>query len=202
MMMIDRPPKQIGMRELRDRFTPIVEQVQQGEPYVVLSNNTPIAVLLPYDEIARWKRVEFHLSTLHGLEIYPEAARGTSELGRVIRRERRVSLDEMEAIFLEEPHQIMVLGTIIGISEARTRLAGLMKQVPSGKKVTVVAGGEFAAEAISPIEYQRLQRLHLIYAWFQGAGLDLLTTDALQTIRWVREYRARPSDDDGDPAIA
>ena len=200
-MMIDRPPKQIGTRDLRERLTPIIEQVQQGEPYVVLNNNTPIAVLLPHDEIVRWRRVEFSLASLHGLEIYPEATQGTSELARLIRGERRITFDEMDAL-IGEPRQILLQGTTIGISEARTKLAGLMHRVPSGENVTIVTGGKFAVEAISPREHQRLQRLHRIYAWFQAAGLDLMTDDVHQIIRWVRDFRARASETDGDPAIA
>lgn len=193
-MMIDRPPKQIGVRELRDRLTKVIDQVQQGEPFVVLNNNSPIAVLLPHDEILTWRRVEFSMASLHGLEIYPEAARGTYELARIVRGERRITHDEMESL-LDEPHQILLEGTTIGISQARVKMAGLLHGVPRGENVTVLVGGQFVVEVISPREHQRLQRLHRIVAWFQAAGLDLTTADVHQVIRWVREFRVRPGPD-------
>lgn len=192
-MTIERPHKQIGVRELRDRLTAVVEQVRQGEPYVVLVNNEPVAVMINYTEAMWWESVELGLASLNGLEIYPEVARDTSELANLVSGKRRVTQRELNALS-RDPREIFPrLELVVGTSEARQRMTEILPQVFHGATTTIVSAGQFAVVLISPREYQRLRRLRRIVSWFHAAGLDLAEAESDEVISWVRTRRAAPS---------
>ena len=66
----------LGMREAREKWRSIVTHVIDGQPILILRDLQPSAVMLRFDEVQRWRRIEESLSALHGLEIYPELATG------------------------------------------------------------------------------------------------------------------------------
>ncbi|MGH2604342.1 MAG: hypothetical protein ACRDJ9_33755, partial [Dehalococcoidia bacterium] len=116
-MVIDRPPKQIGVRELRDRLTSVMTDVKETTPYIVLSNNQPMAVMISNEEAYFWERVEWALAALHGLEIYPELARGTSELALIVRGQRRFSRRAQEGL-ARERREVIEAAHTVGVSHA------------------------------------------------------------------------------------
>lgn len=77
----------LGMREVRGNIRAVVARVEEGQALIVLRDGQPTAVMLAFDEAQRWQQIERALSALHGLEIYPELARDTAELARIVRRE-------------------------------------------------------------------------------------------------------------------
>ena len=77
----------LGMREVRGNMRAVVARVEEGEALVVLRDGQPSAVMLSFAEAQRWQQIERALSAFHGLEIYPELARDTPELARIVRRE-------------------------------------------------------------------------------------------------------------------
>jgi antitoxin (DNA-binding transcriptional repressor) of toxin-antitoxin stability system len=200
-MMIDRPPKQIGVRELRDRLTSVMEDVKQSGPYMVMSNNQPMAVMISNEEAWFWERVEWALAALHGLEVYPELARGTSELALIVRGQRRFSQRELEGL-ARDRREIIENAHTVGVSDARLHMAEILDAVFRGKKWMLLSGGHFAVTMIRPKEYQRLQRLRRLVAWFRTAGLDLPEADEEAIAKWVREYRSAPAADAADEGSA
>jgi prevent-host-death family protein len=192
-MTIERPPNQIGVRELRDRLTTVVEQVRQGQPYVVLVNNEPVAVMISYSEATWWERVEMGLAALGGLEIYPEVARDTSELANLVSGKRRVTQRELKALSGDPREVFPRMELVVGTSEARRRMTEILPQVFHGGTTTLVSGGQFAVVMISPREYQRLRPLRRIVSWFNAAGLNLAEAEVDEIVRWVGARRAEPS---------
>jgi prevent-host-death family protein len=190
-MTTDRPRVEIGIRELRDKFAAMVKRVREGDSLVVMSNTTPIAVMITYREAEFWDRVQFGLAALSGLEIYPEAARDTSELARMVSGQRRATDRELNEL-ARQPHELLaVTASTVGVSEARKRMAELLETVSRGEPTALVSGGEMAAVLISPARYQRLRRLGLIVTWFKAAGLDLSEADVDEVLSWVRERRPK-----------
>ena len=194
-MTINRTPKQIGVRELRDNIRRVVEEVRAGQPYIVLSNSQQVAVMLSHEEVDRWESVEFSLAALHGLEIYPELARGTSELASVVRGERTYSKRELESLSRQRRD---IVGAVRGgsVSDARARMAEILAEVRDEPEMWLIAsGGEVVVSIVRIEEYRRLLDLRRIVAWFRAAGLDLRTAyeDEDQIVAWVRAYRAGPA---------
>jgi prevent-host-death family protein len=209
-MSINRTPKQIGVRELRDNIRKVVEEVRDGQPYMVLSNSQPIAVMLRHDEVVRWENVEFSLATLHGLGIYPELARGSSELASLVLGEREYSKQELEGLYRQR-HDIV--GAVRGgsVSDARARMAEILAEVRDAPEMWLIAsGGEVVVCIIRIEEYRRLLDLRRIVAWFRAAGLDLRTAyeiegededdDEDKIVAWVNAYRAAAARAKGAPA--
>lgn len=210
-MSINRTPKQIGVRELRDNIRRVVEEVKDGQPYMVLSNSQPIAVMLSHDEVVRWENVVFSLATLHGLGIYPELARGSSELASLVRGEREYSKQELEGLYGQH-HDIV--GAVRGgsVSEARARMAEILAEVRDTPEMWLIAsGGEIVVCIIRIEEYRRLLDLRRIVAWFRAAGCDLRTAyviedgeddddDEDRIVAWVNAYRAAAARAERAPA--
>lgn len=189
--MIDRPPKQVGVRELRDRLTSVMTDVQETTRYIVLRNSHPMAVIISNEEALYWERVERALAALHGLEVYPELARGTSELALIVRGQRRFSRRELERL-ARERRRVLEAAHTVGVSDARLRMAEILDGVLRGQKWMLLTYRHFAVVMIPPSEYERLQRLRRVVAWFRTAGLDLPESDEAAIARWVREYRSAP----------
>ena len=194
-MTINRTPKQIGVRELRDNIRRVVEEVTDGQPYIVLSNSQQVAVMLSHEEVDRWESVEFSLAELHGLEIYPELARDTSELASVVRGEKTYSKRELEGLARRRRD---IVGAVRGgsVSDARARMAEILAEIRDEPEMWLIAsGGEVVVCIIRIEEYRRLLDLRRIVGWFRAAGLDLRTAyqGEDEVIAWVRAYRAGPA---------
>ena len=127
-------------------------------------------------EADRWERIERGLATLHGLEIYPELARGTSELGRLVRRQRIPSRRELERL-ARQPRDILGPLQVRGVSDVRLHMAEVLDEVSHGRSWLIVSSGRYTAVMIRPAEYDRLLRLRRTVLWFRAAGLDLATAD-------------------------
>jgi len=52
-------------------------------------------------------------------------------------------------------------------------MSEILDAVSRGKKWRLLNAGQFAVTMIRPREYERLQRLRRLVAWFRTAGLDL-----------------------------
>jgi len=201
-MTTDRPPIEIGIRELRDKFAAMVKRVREGDSLVILSNTTPIAVMITYREAAYWDRVELGLAALSGLEIYPEAARDTSELARMVSGQRRVTDRELKEL-ARQPHELLaVTASHFGVSEARKRMADVLDAVHRGEPITLVSGSDLAAVLISPARYQRSRRLDRIVTWFRAGGLDLAEAEVDDFVKWVRARRPQPATEAADEGSA
>lgn len=191
-MTIDRPLSEIGVRELRDKLRSIVEQVREGEPFVVLSNNAPVAVLLSKEESDRWERIERGLATLHGLEIYPELARDTSQLAALVRGQYQPTDHEL-GILIRQKRDILRSWRTQGIADARVKMAETLDQVRRGQPCMLVTYGKSVAILVRPEEHRRLMHLRRIVSWFRAAGLDLATSEDDEIIAWARAFREHPS---------
>jgi prevent-host-death family protein len=191
-MTIDRPLREIGVRELRDKLRSVAEEVRAGDPFVVLSNNVPIAVLLSKEESDRWEHIERGLATLHGLEIYPELARDTSQLAALVRGQH-LPTDRELGILIRQKRDILAASRPIGIADARVKMAETLDHVRRGRPCMLVTYGKSVAIMVRPEEHRRLMHLRRIVSWFRAAGLDLATADDDEVIAWARAFREQPS---------
>ena len=191
-LTIERPLAEIGVRELRDKLRIVVERVREGEPYVVLSNNAPVAVLLSKDEFDRWEHVERSLWTLHGLDIYPELARDPSQLAALVRGQRQPTRSELERL-ARQRRDILAAWRPMGIADARMKMAETLDQVRRGRPCMLVSYGKSMAIMVRLEEHRRLTHLRRIVSWFRAAGLDLATADDDEVIAWARTFREQPS---------
>jgi len=178
----------LGMREVRERIRAVVARVADGNPLVVMQHGVPAAVLLRFDETERWGRIERALAALHALDVYPELASGTAQLGAAVRGElkpTRAAIRRLDAA----PREILGPLQTVQITDLRERLAANLEEVANGCALTVVSSGRFAATLISPREFDRLRALHRAVSWFAAAGLDLASADEAEIAAFVREYR-------------
>lgn len=189
-MTIDHELHTVGVREARDNLRTIVQQVGQGARVGIMTHSQPVAVLLGVDEAEHWRRVEYGLSALHGLEIYPELAPDTTELAALIRREVGASHAALRRL-ARRRREILASTRFIGLTELRLELGAALKWTAAGRLQTVVSYGDPRAVLISFREYQRLADLARIIVWFEAAGLDLATADPNAVVQWVSDFRAR-----------
>ncbi len=182
----------VGMREARARWRSVVSEVIDGQPILVLRDQQPSAVMLRFDEIQRWRRIEEALSALHGQEIYPELARTTAQLAALVRGEERPSATALRGLARQSRDILGALRTT-AISDVPREFAGLLDEIESGRLMTIVARKELAVTLISSREYDRLLGLNLARKWFRSAGLDLETAEPDVVAAWVRDFRARPA---------
>ena len=180
----------LGMREVRERMRAVVARVEAGEALVVLRDGQPAAVMLGFAEGQRWQQVERSLSSLHGLELYPELARDTAELARLVRREARPSATAIRHL-AEQPRDILAPLRTMGITDARAGFATLLDEVGRGRTMTIVSSGRFAATLVAPREFDRLRALDRTVGWFRSAGLDLAAADDAAIAAFVRDFAAR-----------
>ena len=82
--MITGEPRTMPVHELRDKARLAVAYVNSGTPVMVFQHGDPAVVLITNDEAQRWIAIERALSTLHGLEIYPELVDDTSSLAALV----------------------------------------------------------------------------------------------------------------------
>ena len=191
-MTLGTPLESAGMRDVRERIRAVVARVEEGIPLVILQHGQPAAVMIRFDEAERWARIERALSALHALDVYPEVARDTSELGPMLLGS--VATDGTAVRRLaDEPREIVAPLRTVTITEARERLAPYLEEIQNGRMLTVVTGGRLAVTLISPREYDRLRGLSRVVSWFRAAGLNLEAADEAEISRFVREYRSRPA---------
>jgi antitoxin (DNA-binding transcriptional repressor) of toxin-antitoxin stability system len=180
--------------------------VRQGEPYVVLVNNQPVAVMISVSEADFFERVAYGMAAIHAFEIYPEIARETSELADLVSGKRQPTAREMKELTRRDPREVFPRPRLtLGISEARQRMTELLPQVFQGAELTIISSGQFAVVMIDPREYERLRRLRRVFSWFDAGGLDLTSADTDEIVRWVRARRPKrstASESDEGSAIA
>lgn len=189
-MTLAAPLESAGMRDVRERIRAVVQRVEDGVPLVILQHGQPAAVMIRFDEAERWARIERALSALHALDLYPEVARDTSELGPLVLGSVRADGAAVRAL-VDVPREIVAPLRTVTITEARERLAAYLDEIQSGRMLTLVVGGRLAVTLISPREYDRLRALSRVVSWFRAAGLDLGAADEADISAFVQEYRSR-----------
>lgn len=182
----------LGMREARERWRSVVTEVREGHPVLILRDLRPSAVMLKFDEVERWRRVEESLSALHGLEIYPELARSTAELAALVRGQDHPSATAIRGLARQSRDILGALRTM-AVSDAPRAFASLLDEIESGRLMTIVDKKQLAVTLVSPHEYDRLRALTLAVNWFHAAGLDLSSAEPDAIATWVREFRERPA---------
>ena len=181
----------ISMNELRQRLRVAVETAAAGSPLMVLEHGHPAAVMLRFDEVERTIRLERALSALHGLEIYPELARDTSELAALVAGRVRPNLTAVRRL-AGEPREILAPLRTVGVREMQRVVADVIDRVQTGQPMTVSLDGDLPAVLISPAEFDRLRELTRIESWFRAAGLDLASAEEGEVVDFVRRFRERP----------
>lgn len=189
-MTIGNELRTVGVREARANLRTIVEQVAKGAPVGIMTPSRPVAVLLRHDEADRWHAFERGLSALHGLEIYPELARDTAELAKLVRGEVPPT-DAALRRLVRQRREILAAASYIGLADVRVRFASVLEQATKGRPVLIVSYGHPRAILISFDEYRRLMELSRAVAWFHAAGLDLATAQPDDVMAWVSAFRGR-----------
>ena len=188
-MTIGNELRTSGVREARINLRTLVEQVGDGIPVRIMVHSRPIAVLLRSDEAERWERVYLGLASLHGLEIYPELARGdTSKLPKLVRGEIRAADTDLRRL-ARNRSDILRAATYVGLAEVRVRFASLLEQATKGRPLMIVSYGHPRALLISFDEYRRLVELSMAVRWFAAAGLDLANAQPEAVVNWVTAFR-------------
>lgn len=187
--MIEAPLRGAGLQTLRENLKAIVELVEKGTPVAVLQQNEVIAVMLHEDEVNRYREAEYSIATLHGMGVYPELARDTSELPELVCSETPLSQTAREEI-LNRRRQIIGAFRTVGISDLRQQLTMYLEEVVRGQAYTIAQSGRLVATIVHRAEYDRLRDLQRVVRWFASAGLDLTRDDSEAVEDWVRAYRA------------
>ncbi len=190
--MITGEPRTMPVHELRDKARLAVEYAARGTPVMVFQHGDPAIVLISNDEAQRWIAIERALSTLHGLEVYPELVDGTSSLAALVSGRVHANATAVRRLGREE-RQILDIPRTIGITEIQRRIKEIIDEVNQGRPSVIYSSGEFVATLITPAEYYRLQRLSRVVAWFLAAGLDLSTADTPEIVAFVKAFRERGS---------
>jgi antitoxin (DNA-binding transcriptional repressor) of toxin-antitoxin stability system len=180
----------MAVHELRDKARLAIEYATRGTPVMVFQHGDPAVVLVTNEEVERWIAIERALSTLHGLDLYPELAADTSSLGSLVAGKVRPT-DAAIRRLGREVRQVLDIPRTIGITEIQRRVASIIDEVNEGRPTSIYSGGEFVGVLITPAEYYRLRRLSLSLAWFQAAGLDLAKADGPKIVAFVKAFRER-----------
>lgn len=182
----------IGMREAREKWRTCVTEVKDGQPLLIVRDLQPSAVMLRFDEVQRWRRIEDALSALHGLEIYPELARNTTELAALVRGQARPGATSIRGLARQSRDILGALRTM-AVSDVPRGFAALLDEIASGRLMTIIDKKQLAVTLISPREYDRLHGLTNAVSWFRASGLDLATAEPDAIAAWVRDFRDRPA---------
>ncbi len=182
----------VSMNEIRQRLRVAVEIAESGSPLMVLEHGHPAAVMLRFDEVERAIRLERALSALHGLEVYPELARDTSELAAVVAGRVQPSLAAVRRL-AAQPREVLAPLRTVGVREMQRVVADVIDRVQAGQPMTISLDGGLPAVLISPGEFDRLRDLTRIESWFRAAGLDLAGADEAEIADFVRRFRERPA---------
>lgn len=190
--MIIGEPRTMAVHELRDKARLAIAYAAAGTPVMVFQHGDPAVVLVTNDEVERWIAIERALSTLHGLEVYPELADATSSLGALVAGQVIPSGAAIRRLG-REARQVLDIPRTIGITEIQRRVASIIDEVNEGRPTSIYSGGEFVGVLITPAEYYRLRRLSRMVAWFDAAGLDLAKADGPEIVAFVKAFRERAS---------
>ena len=182
----------VTMNEVRQKLRVAVEIAESGSPIMVLEHGHPAAVMLRFDEVERAIRLERALSALHGLEVYPELARDTSELAALVSGRVHPSLGAIRRLAGEQ-REILAPMRTVGVREMQRVVADVIDRVQAGRPATISLDGGLPAVLISPAEFDRLRELARIESWFRAAGLDLASADESEIADFVRRFRERPA---------
>jgi prevent-host-death family protein len=183
--------RSMPMNEVRTKLRVAVELAQEGSPLIVLQHGHPAAAMLRFDEVERAIRVERALSALHGLGVYPELARDTSELAAVVGGSVRPSPGAIRRL-AGQPRQILAPLRTVGVREIQRVIAEIMDRVQGGQPQTISLNGRFPVVLISIDEFDRLRDLSRTVSWFRAAGLDLPDADESRIAGFVGRFRAGP----------
>lgn len=190
--MITREPRTMPVHELRDKARLAVAYANVGTPVMVFQHGDPAVVIITNEEAQRWTAIERALSTLHGLEIYPELVDDTSSLAALVAGQVRPNATAVRRLG-REARQILDIPRTIGITEIQRRVKAIIDEVNEGRPSVIYSSGEFVAVLITPAEYYRLQRLSRVVAWFSAAGLDLAGAETSEVTAFVKAFRERGS---------
>ncbi len=188
--MITGEPRTMAVHELRDKARLAIAHATAGTPVMVFQHGDPAIVLVTNIEVERWIAIERALSTLHGLDVYPELADDTSALGSLVGGQVRPAGTAIRRLG-REVRQVLVIPRTIGITEIQRRVASIIDEVAAGRPTAIYSSGTFVGVLITPAEYYRLRRLSRVVAWFLAAGLDLGTADGLEIVAFVKAFRER-----------
>jgi prevent-host-death family protein len=188
--VITGEPRPMAVHELRDKARLAIAYATAGTPVIVFQHGDPAVVLVTNDEVERWIAIERSLSTLHGLDVYPELADDTSTLGSVLSGRDRASGAAIRRLGRQR-REILEIPDTIGITEIQRRVASIIDEVNSGRPTTIYSSGKFVAVLITPAEYYRLRRLSRVVAWFDAAGVDLATADGPEIVAFVKAFCER-----------
>lgn len=182
----------LGTREARENWRSVVQRAMEGQPFLILRDSRPSAVLLRFEEVERWRRVEESLAALHGLEIYPELARGDAQLAAVVRGTEHPSSLAIRGLARQRRDVLGALRTM-AVSDVPRGFASLLDEIGSGRLMTILVKGKPEVTLISPREFDRLRELILPVNWFGSAGLDLAAAQPDEIVSWVSTFRQRPA---------
>jgi antitoxin (DNA-binding transcriptional repressor) of toxin-antitoxin stability system len=188
--VITGEPRTMPVHELRDKARLAVSYANSGTPVMVFQHGDPAVVIITNDEVQRWIAIERALSTLHGLEIYPELVDDTSSLAALVAGRVQANATAVRRLGRED-RQILDIPRTIGITEIQRRVKAIVDEVNEGRPTVIYSSGEFVAFLITPAEYYRLQRLSRVVAWFHAAGLDLAKADTPEIVAFVKAFRER-----------
>lgn len=191
-MTIRNEIRALGMREAREKWRTVVTEVRDGQPILILRDLQPSAVMLQFEEVQRWRRIEEAISALHGLEVYPELARSSAELAALVRGREHPGATAIRGLARQSRDILGALRTI-AVSDVPRGFAALLDEIESGRLMTIVDKKQLAVTLISPREYDRLRTLTLSVNWFRAGGLDLASSEPDAISAWVRDFRERPA---------
>jgi prevent-host-death family protein len=180
------------VHELRDKARLAVAYANAGTPVMVFQHGDPAVVIITNEEAQRWIAIERALSTLHGLEIYPELVDDTSSLAALVAGRLSPNATAVRRLGRED-RQIIDIPRTIGITEIQRRVKDIIDEVNDGGPSVIYSSGEYVAYLITPAEYYRLRRLSRVVAWFLAAGLDLTQADTPEIAAFVKAFRDRGS---------
>lgn len=189
--MIDGTLRAAGMQEVRENLRSLLDIVAQGLAVGILQHGDVVAVMLDEDEVDQCRHAEYALSTLHGMGIYPEVARDTSELGAIVRQNAEVPASLIHEL-ADRPREILGPRESANASDFRHDLAEYIRVIAAGQPQIIVRDGRFAVTVISSREFDRLGHLRRIMRWFEAAGLDLAKANPPEITAFVQAFRGRP----------
>lgn len=190
--MITSEPRTMPVHELRDKARLAVAYANAGTPVMVFQHGDPAVVIVTNAEAQRWIAIERALSTLHGLEIYPELVDDTSSMAALVAGKAQPNAAAVRRLGRED-RQIIDIPRTIGITDIQRRVKAIIDEVNEGRPSVIYSSGKYVAYLITPAEYYRLQRLSRVVAWFLAAGIDMSTADTPEIVAFVKAFRERGS---------
>lgn len=199
--MIDARLHAAGAQEVRENLRSLLDLVYEGIPVAILQRGEIVAVMLDDDEVERCRQAEYAHASLHGMGIYPEAARDTSELATMVREGREPPRSVLEEI-ASRPREIMTERASANASEFRHDILRYLARIKEGRTQTIVREGRLGVTVVSNREFARLGQLLRIMRWFEAGGLDLSKAGPKKIMTWVERRRrdALASSDEGSGA--